>query len=289
MRSKLFVPGTRPELFAKALASDADAISIDLEDAVGESQKAEARENVAKFLRLDAIHSSGKTVIVRCNAPGTAHFEMDLRAVVQPSLHMLNLPKIESVKSLLEAIETLAEAESRNGIADPISILATIESPKGLRCATRMATAHSRVVGLQLGLIDLFESQGIDRSVTANVHAAMFAVRMAAAEAGVFAVDGAYPDIQNHRRFLREAKMARGLGFCGKSCIHPSQIPAANETFSLSAEEVSAATRVVNAAHRAAAEGTEVIVVDGKMIDLPLIRRAEQIVAASSHLRDKRQ
>src|SRR5207342_2472775 len=96
MRSKLFVPGSRPELFAKALASDADAISIDLEDAVVEGRKAAARDTVREFLRSSDLAASGKVIIVRVNAIGTPHFERDIAAVAGPGLTLLNLPKPES-------------------------------------------------------------------------------------------------------------------------------------------------------------------------------------------------
>lgn len=287
MRSKLFVPGSRPELFAKALASEADAISIDLEDSVVESRKDEARENVAEFLRSAEVLSSDKTIIVRCNALGTAHFDADLLAVTQPTLAMLNLPKLESVADIRIAVAALEKAESSNGIADPVGVLATIESPAGMRRAPRIAAAHARVAGLQLGLNDLFDALSIDRRDTANVHAAMFAMRMAAGEADVLAVDGAYTDIRDEQGFRAEAEMARRLGFCGKSCIHPSQVALANETFMPGEDDIAAAIRVLEASRQAESEGVGAFTVDGKMIDRPSIRRAKQIVAASQQLCDK--
>lgn len=285
MRSKLFVPGSRPELFAKALASEADAISIDLEDSVADRRKDEARAHVAEFLRSSEVLASNKIVIVRCNAPTTAQFEPDLRAIAQPALDMLNLPKQERSDDVCHAASVLEQVEADNGIAEPVGILATIESPAGMRRAHEIASAHPRVTGLQLGLSDLFDAFNIDRQDCGNVHAAMFAVRMAAAEAGVLAVDGACADFGDDRKFREEAAMARRLGFCGKSCIHPSQVALANEIFMPSDEEIAAATRVVEASRRAASSGVGAFTVDGKMIDRPAIRRAEQIVAAAGTLR----
>ncbi|MCG8370356.1 MAG: aldolase/citrate lyase family protein, partial [Proteobacteria bacterium] len=108
MRSKLFVPGSRPELFAKALAGEADAISIDLEDSVVDERKDEARARVAEFLRSSEVLASNKIVIVRCNAPTTAHFEPDLLAIAQPALDMLNLPKQERSGDVRTAARMLA-------------------------------------------------------------------------------------------------------------------------------------------------------------------------------------
>lgn len=282
MRSKLFVPGSRPELFAKALNGQADAISIDLEDAVPEARKEEARAAVAQFLRSPQALGSGKLIIVRVNAIGSPHFEADVQAVTLPALGMLNLPKAESAADIHTVCAALARAESLNGVARPVRVLANIESPLGLRKAAEIAAADARVAGLQLGFADLFEANGIARRDTANVHAAMFALRMAAAEAGVFAYDSAFPDIKDADGFRAEAGMSKRLGFWGKSCIHPSQVALANEVFSPSAAEYEHAVRVLAAAREAEAAGAGAFTVDGKMIDLPFIRRAEAVAAAGA-------
>ena len=231
MRSKLFVPGARPELFIKALQGPADAISIDLEDAVAEDRKDEARAHVAEFLRSPQALASNKVIIVRVNAIGSAHFEADVLAVAQGALTLLNLPKAESEADIAACVAMLERAEAANKVARPIRILANIETPAGLALARRIAGADPRVAGLQLGFADLFEAHGIARRDRANVHAAMFSLRMAAAEAGVFAYDGAFPDIGDGAGYLEEAQMARRLGFWGKSCIHPSQVALANQAF----------------------------------------------------------
>jgi citrate lyase subunit beta/citryl-CoA lyase len=284
MRSKLFVPGSRPELFAKALASDADAISFDLEDAVVADRKVEARGLVADLLRSDAARDCGKDLIVRVNAPGTAHFEADVRAVTVPGLHLVNLPKCEDADQVRAAARIVASSESGNGVTRPVGILATIESPRGLRFAAAIAASDVRVAGLQVGYADLFKRLGIERRDTATLHAVMFAVRMAAGEADVFACDGAFAEIHDLQGYRAEADMARRLGYCGKSCIHPSQIPIANEVFRPSDEEISRAQRMLAAAEQAAAQGRGAFTVDGEMIDAPAIRRAEALVAISRRL-----
>ena len=285
MRSKLFVPGSRPELFAKALASQADAIAIDLEDSVAENRKVEARALVAQFLQSDEVRATHKVVIVRVNALQTPHFEADVMAITQAGLALLNLPKPESAEDVLTAIAVLARAEAANDVIQPVRILANIETPKALRRASEIAGAHPRVAGLQLGFGDLFEPLGIDRRDRGNVHAAMFAVRMAAGEAGVFAFDGAFADVQDSAGYRAEAEMARRLGFWGKSCIHPSQIALANDVFRPSDEDIIHAERVLDASRQAYADGVGAFMVDGKMIDIPFIRRAEVIVAVAKRLR----
>jgi citrate lyase subunit beta/citryl-CoA lyase len=284
LRSKLFVPASRPELFAKALAGEADALSFDLEDAVQESRKAEARLTLQAFLGEIASRSHGKLVIVRVNGLRTPHFEADVAAVQGPGVDMINLPKPESAADIRAAAATLARLEAARGIARPIGILANIESPRGLRLAAEIAGADPRVVGLQLGLGDLFEPYGLDRVDSRAVHAMQLAVRLAAAEADIWACDTVYGAVKDPDGFTREAEAARRLGFIGKSCIHPTQVPLANAVFRPSDAEIVAAARVVEAARDAEARGVGAYVVDGRMIDLPFVKRAEAILAAARRL-----
>jgi citrate lyase beta subunit len=245
------VPASRPELFAKALAGDADAISFDLEDAVQESRKAEARGVLQAFLRQSSPRPGGKIVIVRVNGLTTPHFEADLAAVAGPVVDMINLPKPES--------------------ADDVR-------------AAEIARAHPRVVGLQLGLGDLFEPFGIDRADAQAVHAMQLAVRLAAAEAGLWACDTVYGGVGDPDGYTREAAAARRLGYLGKSCIHPSQVPLANAVFRPTDGEIAAARRVMEAARAAEARGVGAFLVDGRMIDIPFIKRAEAILGAARRL-----
>ncbi|AEG94042.1 candidate bifunctional protein : L-lactate dehydrogenase;Citrate (pro-3S)-lyase [Ramlibacter tataouinensis TTB310] len=284
MRSKLFVPGSRPELFAKALAGEADAVSIDLEDAVPESRKVQAREGVAAWLRTRPA-TGGRQVIVRVNAMDTPHFEADLAAVVQPGLHVLNLPKPQSPQEVRAASEAIARAERANGVTDPVGLLLNIETSRALREAAAIASADPRVMGLQVGLGDLFEPLGIDRQERAAVQHVLLAVRLAAGEAGVPAFDGAYADVRDTEGYLAEAQLARRLGFAGKTCIHPSQVPLANAAFRPTDAEIAHALKVSAAADEAQARGLGAWLVDGRMIDRPFLQRAQAIVATARRLR----
>jgi citrate lyase beta subunit len=283
MRSKLFVPGSRPELFAKALAGAADAISIDLEDAVVEERKDEARGLVRDWLR-SGPQAGGKLVIVRVNAMDTPHFDADLAAVVQPGLDVLNLPKPQSADDVRAACEAIARAERTNGVTRPVRLLLNIETPRALRDAAAIAAADPRVMGLQVGLGDLFEPLGIARRELAAVQQVLFAVRLAAGEAGVEAYDGAFADVRDTQGYLAEAQLARRLGFAGKTCIHPSQVALANETFRPGDEEIAHALRVRQAAEAAGAQGVGAFLVDGRMIDRPFLLRARSIVATARRL-----
>lgn len=281
MRSKLFVPGSRPELFPKALAGSADALSFDLEDAVPEARKADARRQVSQTLQSPEFTASKKTLLVRVNGLATPHFEADLAAVVGPRLDLLNLPKVESAAEIRAAVQALAALEAARNLPHSIGILANIESPRGLRHAAEIAGADPRVTGLQLGLGDLFEPLGIDRTNAAAVQQVQLAVRLAAGEAGIWACDAAFGNIKDADSYRAEAFAAKRLGFIGKTCIHPSQVALANEIFRPSDEEIAFAQRVVEAAAKST---TSAFTVDGRMIDAPFLKRAHAVLAIARQL-----
>jgi citrate lyase subunit beta/citryl-CoA lyase len=272
MRSKLFVPGARADFFEKALRSEADALSFDLEDSVPPKGKAAARAELAAFLSSDHVRLSAKTIIVRVNVFDDPHFPDDLSALAGVHLHMINLPKVEDAPSARAAAERILSSCPR------ARLLLTIETPRGLAGAKEIAAAHPSIAGLQIGLNDLFEPLNIERSRSQNVHPVLWQVRMAAAEANLFAYDGAWADLHDKDGFIREAEMARSLGFLGKSCIHPSQVAEANRIFDRG-DELVAARRVLKAAKAASAAGRGAFLLDGKMIDAPAIAQAEAVLA----------
>ncbi len=153
------------------------------------------------------------------------------------------------------ANELVRRAERENGVAAPVRLLLNIESPRALREASALACADDRVMGLQVGLGDLFEPLGFVRKEVAAVRQVLFAVRMAAGEAGVDAWDGAWADVRDVDGFRAEARLARRLGFAGKSCIHPSQVALANEAFRPSDVEIEHSLEVIQAAADAEARG----------------------------------
>jgi citrate lyase subunit beta / citryl-CoA lyase len=168
--------------------------------------------------------------------------------------------------------------------AIPASILANIESPKALRLAAEIAGASTRVVGLQAGWGDLIEPLNIDRYNAAMIEAIQLQIRVAAGEANVWAYDGAYANIKDPEGYKREAEGARRLGYLGKSCIHPTQVPLANAVFRPSDAEISHSLKVVEAARQAKEKGVGAFTVNGRMVDGPFIRRAENILALAKRL-----
>ncbi|WP_373979670.1 CoA ester lyase [Achromobacter sp. JD417] len=277
MRSKLFVPASRPELFDKALASEADALSFDLEDAVAPSRKPAARQALADWLASPAFRAAQsehpKKIIVRVNAADTSYFPEDVDALGGLPIDMVNLPKVESADALREAAARAAQAGFEG------ELLVTVETPQALARAAELASAHPRVAGLQLGLADLFEPLGIDRYQPETLRAVMLALRLGAGCAGKYAMDAAYARVRDGEGFRAEAQLARSLGFLGKSCVHPSQVAIANEVFGFSAEEIGAAERIVAASEAQAGVGA--FLMDGKMIDAPFVRRARDVLLAA--------
>lgn len=280
MRSKLFVPGSRPELFEKAIASGADAVTFDLEDAVVAERKAEARGAVAAFLARR--RDNAPLLIVRVNPLSSPHFESDLEAVVLPGLDVLNLPKIENAREVSEVAPRLARLEAARGLRHTIGILANIETPRGVRMAAEIGASDRRVVGLQLGFGDLFEPYGIDRGDAVATAALRLSVRLAAAESNLPLYDSAFPGVDDLAGFRAEAAAARRLGLAGKSCIHPSQIAAANEIFFPTTREIEAARVIVAAATERFAAGRGAFLLDGVMVDEPYVARARALLAIAA-------
>lgn len=277
MRSKLFVPASRPELFDKAMASAADAISFDLEDAVAPGSKASARSCLAEWLaasgRAEILEQHAKKIIVRVNAVDSPHFAADLTALARLPIDMLNVPKTESAAAVQHAIQAATEA----GFGG--EFLVNVETPAGLAHAAELASAHARVAGLQLGLADLCEPLGIQRYQPQTLHTLMLSLRLAAGTAGKFAMDAAYARVTDAEGFRAEAQLARSLGFLGKSCIHPSQIAIANQVFGFTEAEIAAAQRIVAASRARPAMGA--FLLDGKMIDAPFVQRAQDVLRAT--------
>jgi citrate lyase subunit beta/citryl-CoA lyase len=272
------VPASRPELFAKALSSAADAISFDLEDAVEEGQKGFARQALFDFFETNQTQNT-KAIVVRINAIDTTHYAADLEVVVSSAVQIINLPMVESATAVRDLSARIGKLETYRRLTRPIGILVNIESPKGLRQAAELALADPRIVGLQIGFGDLFGPYGIVSGEPSATQVVRVLVKMAAAEAGIEAYDGAYVDIANPDGFTLDAQAAYRLGFTGKSCIHPSQVGLANAVFRPSEQQIQQALRVVQAAKENLARGVGAFVVDGQLVDGPLITRAERTVA----------
>ena len=260
-RSYLFVPGNRPERFDKACAAGADAVIVDLEDAVPAADKDTARRALADWL------SPEHPVYIRINAAGGAWFEDDLALCGLPGVAGVVLPKAEREQDLAR----LAEAGAK-------SILPLIESALGLWNAAALARAP-KVLRLVFGAIDFSFDAGIKESREALLYTRSQLV-LVSRVAGVEApVDGVTTALDDAAIVGGDARHARGLGFGGKLCIHPRQVPVVNGAWAPSAEELAWAGRVEAAA---LASGGAAVALDGKMIDLPVILIARQMMAEAA-------
>ena len=217
-------PARRPELFAKAMASEADALSFDLEDAVDEQRKDEARIELARFLRT-LPPNPGKVIIVRVNGLETPHFEADIEAIVGPGPRHR-----EPAEARVARRRARVRGGARQGRAQGRRRSRSTScrtSSRRARCAwpPRSRSPARAWCGLQAGWGDLIEPLDIDRYNPAVIESLQLQIRIAAGEAGIWAYDGAYANIKDPEGYRREAEAARRLGYLGKSAIHPSQVP----------------------------------------------------------------
>lgn len=260
-RTYLFVPGNRPERFSKALSAGADVVILDLEDAVSPQDKDEARRAVREWL------DPARPVAVRINGTQTPWFEEDAALLRHPAVSAVLLPKAERSEEV---------SSVRHRAQRPIPVLPIIETARGYAAAQSLAQTEG-VQRLVFGSLDFQVDLGIedeDEALLAFRSGLVLASRLAEIEAPV---DGVTPAIDDEDRIRAEALRARRLGFGGKLCIHPRQIPLVQAAFRPSAEEAAWARRVLEAVARS---GGAAVAVDGKMVDRPVILRAERILAA---------
>ncbi|HEV2521713.1 MAG TPA: CoA ester lyase [Candidatus Acidoferrales bacterium] len=267
-RSYLFVPGNRPDRFAKACAAGADAVVLDLEDAVAAADKLKAREAVAEWL------TPAQPVLVRVNTSSSEWFRDDLNLGRTPGLAGVLLPKAERV----EEIRLVADA-----FGPSAPILPQIETAQGFQNALELARA-GQVQRLLFGSIDF----QFDLTMTAEEEELLFfrsQIVLDSRLAGIQPpVDGITMEIHATERIRADALRARRLGFSGKMCIHPKQVPVVNESFTPTAAEEAWAKRVVEASAAARGAATSV---DGKMVDRPVLARAEVILSILAQLRQR--
>jgi citrate lyase subunit beta / citryl-CoA lyase len=261
-RSYLFVPGNRPERFAKACSAGADAVIVDLEDAVPVAEKATARAALAAWL------SPTQPVLVRINGAETEWFHGDVELCKAPGVAAVMLPKTERIEPLRRVEEQLGEM---------VPILPLIETAQGLWSALEIAQVHT-VERLVFGSIDFQLDLGMqaDEEELLYFRSGLVLVsRVAGIEAPV---DGVSTAIDDPEQLRADTLRARRLGFGGKLCIHPKQISHVNECFRPTPDEVVWARRVLEAV---SASNGAAVAVDGKMVDRPVILKAQEILKES--------
>lgn len=266
LRSLLFAPGSDERKLARALASDADAVVADLEDAVAPERKEEARELVRHALDTGTGPVTGPLRMVRVNGADTPYLAEDLEA-----LRGLELAAIVLPKATPEGLAALG--------GDGPPVVAIVETAEGLRLAYETARAE-RTAALALGAADLGAELGLEpRADGLELLYARSKLVVDSAAAGIRApFDVVHLDTRDEEGLEAECRLARSLGMRGKLCIHPAQVPVVNRVFAPERDEVEWAQRVLEAYERGVREGRGAVALEGEMIDLPVVERARRVL-----------
>lgn len=277
-RTMMFVPASNPNMMVNAPVFKPDCIIFDLEDAISLREKDSARELIAEALKAIDYHDC--EIFVRTNPLYTPFGEEDVRVLVAAGLRNVRLPMTETAEDIKKLDSLLTDIEKRIGLENgTVKILGAIETAKGVINAEKIATASSRMVGISFGAEDFTRTIGSERSKTGEeLFVARSKIVLAAASAGIDAIDTVFSDINDDEGLRKETEMAKKLGFAGKSVIHPRQIGIVHDVFTPSKDDVEKALRVIHAIEEAEEKGLGVVSLDGKMVDAPVVARAEKTV-----------
>jgi len=284
LRTLLSVPGIRKNMIEKARSLPADVLVLDLEDSVPAAEKAKARAIVAES--IDGMALKGQKVFVRINTLTSGYGQQDLEAVITNGIDGISQPKPGSGDEVRQVEAIIERLEGERGIKQGhIKLIPWIETAKGLLNAFDIASASPRVVGVSLGAEDLALDTGMERTEEGGellIPRTMVVIAAKAAE--VIAIDTPYNNFSDEEGLIKEARLARSLGFEGKFLVHPNQIEAVNQVFHPTPEEVTQARRIVDAFASAEAQGFATTSLDGKMIDTPQARKAQRLLAMAEFI-----
>lgn len=276
-RSLLFVPAVRPDRYTKALATGADAVCIDLEDGVGDAFKSEARLNALDLLSTRTATKA--EVSIRINDAKSDLGQQDLEMLVESGHRpdAVMLPKVAAVDEI-EQVET-----SLKRLGAPVSLIVQIETLQGLMSVNDIAGASPGISAIFFGAIDLASELGCAVEWESLLYARS-QVLLAAAQAGVIAIDSPFLNVQAPEALAEESAKVRRLGYVGKAAIHPLQVPIINEQFSPSPQEIGWAKKIISAYDK---NQGGVLLVEGQLIERPVIRSAQRILQAAALLDEK--
>lgn len=279
-RSLLFLPGNSPNILLNADYLGADSIILDLEDAVAPGEKDSARILVRNAIK--ALDYSSE-VIVRINPEVSPYWHDDLDAVVPACPDVIMPTKVGCADDVRTIAEYIGRLECENGIEfGRTKIIPLIETARGVENAFEIAKADARVQAVFLGAEDLTADLRCKRTKEgAEIFYARGRMVMAARAAGVEVYDTPWTDVEDIEGLRRDAELAKALGFSGKAAISPRHIATVNDVFSPTEEEIRYAQEVFAAIDRGLAEGKGVVSLHGKMIDPPIVARAEQVLTAA--------
>ena len=278
MRTMLFCPASQPKMFLNAPVFQPDAILFDLEDAVAYAEKDSARDLLCEA--VGQLDFGACRVFVRINSLHTPFGEEDVRAVVPAGIRYPRLAMCETAADVRELDGLLAAVEAEHQLpVGSVKVQCSIETARGVLNAREIVAASPRVISLSFGAEDYTRFMGTSRSKSAQeLQFARTYLPVVAAEAGISAIDTVWSALDDQEGFEAEVRNARALGFSGKSCIHPSQVPVVHRLYTPDEEEVAHARRVMEAMRAAEQAGAGVFTVDGKMVDAPVIAKARRVL-----------
>ncbi len=278
LRSLLFVPGNTPRMLERALGLRPDAFMPDMEDSVPWDEKANARAVTASYLPRAA--ETGVPVIPRVNSLDTGLLESDLEAVIGPHIFGVSIGKVDNVQIVGEIEGLLSRLESEAGLSPgSIKLVPWIESAEAIVNAYAICRSSDRIVAVAFGAEDFTNDMEIERrDDDAELGYARNAVAVAARAAGVLALDTPYFAFRDPDGLRANSLESRGAGFKGRFAIHPAQIEVINEVYSPSEEQIGHALRVIEAFEEAAAMGRGSTSLDGKVVDVPVVKRAQALL-----------
>jgi len=276
-RSVLYMPGSRPRALEKARTLAADALILDLEDAVSPSEKERARDLVAEAVRAGGY--GGRRLLIRVNALDTQWGVADLVAASAAAPHAVLLPKVDRPGDVLRAADLMAE----HGAPAATRIWAMMETPRAVLNAGAIAASHPRLEGFVMGTNDLAKDLGATITPDRAPLLASLGICLAAARAeGLIAVDGVYNAFQDQEGLRAACVQSREFGFDGRTLIHPDQLAVANEVFAPAPADLALAEAQVTAFEAAQARGEGVAVVDGKIVENLHVAVARRLIARAA-------
>jgi len=273
--SRLYLPGNNPGMFLNAGLHSPDGVILDLEDSVAPDKKDEAKILVRNALRSVNFYGAERMVRINQGERGLA----DLECVIPHNVHLVLIPKCENAQTLHKVDEKIKEIKKREGQPETVFLMPIIESAGGVERAYEIATATPNVVALAIGLEDYTADLGVQRTREGNESLyARNRIVVAAKAAGIQPIDSVFSDVGDMEGLLNNVQSSKAMGFEGMGCIHPRQIAVIREGFSPSSDEIEKAKKIVLAYRDAIDRGLGVVAMGSKMIDPPVVARAEKTI-----------
>ncbi|MPQ43819.1 citrate (pro-3S)-lyase subunit beta [Clostridium tarantellae] len=275
-RTMMYVPGNNPGMVKDAQIYGADSIMFDLEDSVSLNEKDAARLLV--FNALKSIDYEGTETVVRINGLDTEFGILDIEAIVRAQPNVIRLPKTEKAQDIIEVEKEIERVEKEAGLPiGQIKIMAAIESALGVINAYEIAKSSKRLMGIAIGAEDFVTDMRTTRSLEGiELLTARSQILLAARAAGVYAFDTVFSDVNDEEGFIKEVELIKQLGFDGKSVINPRQINPVHKIYTPSEKEIKKSIRIIKASEEAKQKGSGVVSLNGKMVDKPIIERAQR-------------